>query len=132
MADARNLLSQLGSAAPHHPEIQPLTARVHALEARTRARAAQAAYEEGKRLQQSGTETDLVGARAAYRKAGSLQPGLGEAELQQVDAHLKDLGRVALSNARNFQKLQETRAGNRGSTSARCSCSASARIARRP
>ena len=106
VADARNLLSQLGSAAPNHTEIEPLTARVHALETHTRARAAQAAYDEGKRLQQSGTEPDLVGARAAYRKAGSLQAGLGDAELQQVDAHLKDLGRVALSNARNFQNFK--------------------------
>ena len=47
-----------------------------------------------------------MAARAAYRKAVSLQPGTGDAELQQVETRLKGLGNAALSNAHNFQNFK--------------------------
>ena len=107
VTDARNLLEQLTSAAPDHTQLTALTESVHTLEARERGQAAEAAYEDGKRLQQGGSEADLVAARAAYRKAVSLQPGTGDAELQQVETRLKGLGNAALSNARNFQNFKK-------------------------
>jgi tetratricopeptide (TPR) repeat protein len=107
VTDARNLLEQLTSAAPDHTLLPALTESVHTLEARERGQAAEAAYEDGKRLQQSGSEADLVAARAAFRKAVSLQPGTGDAELQQVETRLKGLGNAALSNARNFQNFKK-------------------------
>jgi hypothetical protein len=107
VTDARNLLAQLTGAAPDHTQLTSLTESVHSLEARERGKAAEAAYEDGKRLQQAGSETDLVAARAAYRQAVSLQPGIADAELQQVETRLKGIGNAALSNARNFQNFKK-------------------------
>jgi tetratricopeptide (TPR) repeat protein len=107
VTDARDLLAQLTSAAPGHTQLPALTESVHSLEARERGKAAQAAYDEGKRLQQGGSEADLVAARGAYRRAVSLEPGIADAELQQVETRLKGLGNAALSNARNFQNFKK-------------------------
>jgi hypothetical protein len=105
--EARDLLAQLTSAAPDHTQLASLTESVHTLEAGERGKAAQAAYDEGRRLQQGASDADLVAARAAYREAVSLQPGIADAELQQVETRLKALGNAALSNARNFQNFKK-------------------------